>query len=71
MQLALLQVDYQSIPSHIGMELDTIQLSIFSHRFMSIAEQMGRYDMHKKLQIASSIYVDNCVVTCFLYSKFI
>lgn len=23
-------------------ELDTIQLSIFSHRFMSIAEQMGR-----------------------------
>ncbi|KAK7086816.1 hypothetical protein SK128_027537 [Halocaridina rubra] len=27
----------------IGSELDTIQLSIFSHRFMSIAEQMGRY----------------------------
>ncbi|KAM4688297.1 5-oxoprolinase isoform 1-T2 [Discoglossus pictus] len=26
----------------IGSELDTIQLSIFSHRFMSIAEQMGR-----------------------------
>ncbi|KAM9308642.1 5-oxoprolinase [Gastrophryne carolinensis] len=26
----------------IGLELDTIQLSIFSHRFMSIAEQMGR-----------------------------
>ncbi|CAH2286095.1 5-oxoprolinase [Pelobates cultripes] len=26
----------------IGTELDTIQLSIFSHRFMSIAEQMGR-----------------------------
>ncbi len=26
----------------IGPELDTIQLSIFSHRFMSIAEQMGR-----------------------------
>lgn len=24
-------------------DLDTIQLSIFSHRFMSIAEQMGRY----------------------------
>jgi 5-oxoprolinase (ATP-hydrolysing) len=24
-------------------ELDTTQLSIFSHRFMSIAEQMGRY----------------------------
>ncbi|CAK8687366.1 unnamed protein product [Clavelina lepadiformis] len=27
---------------HIGKELDAIQLSIFSHRFMSIAEQMGR-----------------------------
>jgi len=26
----------------VGKELDTIQLSIFSHRFMSIAEQMGR-----------------------------
>lgn len=26
----------------IGAELDSIQLSIFSHRFMSIAEQMGR-----------------------------
>uniref|UniRef100_UPI00398E6E08 5-oxoprolinase isoform X2 n=1 Tax=Pristiophorus japonicus TaxID=55135 RepID=UPI00398E6E08 len=26
----------------IGPQLDTIQLSIFSHRFMSIAEQMGR-----------------------------
>lgn len=27
----------------IGIELEPIQLSIFSHRFMSIAEQMGRY----------------------------
>jgi len=26
----------------VGTEVDTIQLSIFSHRFMSIAEQMGR-----------------------------
>jgi len=26
----------------IGTELDAIQLSIFSHRFMSTAEQMGR-----------------------------
>lgn len=26
----------------IGSELNTVQLSIFSHRFMSIAEQMGR-----------------------------
>ncbi len=26
----------------VGLELDSIQLSIFSHRFMSTAEQMGR-----------------------------
>jgi len=26
----------------VGPELDAIQLSIFSHRFMSTAEQMGR-----------------------------
>lgn len=26
----------------VGTKLDPIQLSIFSHRFMSIAEQMGR-----------------------------
>ncbi|CAH1992910.1 unnamed protein product [Acanthoscelides obtectus] len=30
------------ILKNIGPELDAIQLSIFSHRFMSIAEQMGR-----------------------------
>ncbi|XP_064124272.1 5-oxoprolinase isoform X5 [Loxodonta africana] len=29
-------------PSTVGARLDPIQLSIFSHRFMSIAEQMGR-----------------------------
>ncbi|XP_060681659.1 5-oxoprolinase [Hemiscyllium ocellatum] len=29
-------------PQIVGPKLDTIQLSIFSHRFMSIAEQMGR-----------------------------
>ena len=28
----------------VGTELDAIQLSIFSHRFMSTAEQMGRCD---------------------------
>uniref|UniRef100_H2Y9L4 5-oxoprolinase n=1 Tax=Ciona savignyi TaxID=51511 RepID=H2Y9L4_CIOSA len=28
--------------NQVGTELDSIQLSIFSHRFMSIAEQMGR-----------------------------
>jgi len=27
----------------VGKDLDMIQLSIFSNRFMSIAEQMGRY----------------------------
>ncbi|KAM6412713.1 LOW QUALITY PROTEIN: 5-oxoprolinase [Pluvialis apricaria] len=29
-------------PRPVGPELDAVQLSIFSHRFMSIAEQMGR-----------------------------
>ncbi|XP_055656322.1 5-oxoprolinase isoform X4 [Falco peregrinus] len=29
-------------PRPIGPQLDAVQLSIFSHRFMSIAEQMGR-----------------------------
>jgi 5-oxoprolinase (ATP-hydrolysing) len=32
----------QDIKRHLGPELDTIRLSVFSHRFMSIAEQMGR-----------------------------
>lgn len=31
-----------SAMDEISIELDMIQLSIFSHRFMSIAEQMGR-----------------------------
>uniref|UniRef100_F6XQF8 5-oxoprolinase, ATP-hydrolysing n=1 Tax=Macaca mulatta TaxID=9544 RepID=F6XQF8_MACMU len=30
------------VPGTMGTQLDPIQLSIFSHRFMSIAEQMGR-----------------------------
>jgi len=30
----------------VGTELDSIQLSIFSHRFMSTAEQMGRFDFY-------------------------
>ena len=33
---------YDVAPKKIGLQLDAIQLSIFSHRFMSIAEQMGR-----------------------------
>lgn len=32
----------------ITTQLDTIQLSIFSHRFMSIAEQMGRFVIKTK-----------------------
>lgn len=32
----------QGSRAEVTTELDTIQLSIFSHRFMSIAEQMGR-----------------------------
>ena len=38
-----LKIDIGSVEvKKIGLQLDTIQLSIFSHRFMSIAEQMGR-----------------------------
>jgi 5-oxoprolinase (ATP-hydrolysing) len=29
-------------PKKVGTELDSIQLSVFSNRFMSIAEQMGK-----------------------------
>lgn len=36
-----------ALPSQVTQELDAIQLSIFSHRFMSIAEQMGRYKNYK------------------------
>lgn len=36
------RVKINSVIKPISTELDTIQLSIFSHRFMSIAEQMGR-----------------------------
>ncbi|RLU22243.1 hypothetical protein DMN91_004521 [Ooceraea biroi] len=32
----------QGLQTKVTTDLDTIQLSIFSHRFMSIAEQMGR-----------------------------
>ncbi|XP_071092367.1 LOW QUALITY PROTEIN: 5-oxoprolinase-like [Haliotis cracherodii] len=32
----------EGLHKSVGTELDAIQLSIFSHRFMSIAEQMGR-----------------------------
>ncbi|XP_076238915.1 5-oxoprolinase [Calliopsis andreniformis] len=32
----------QGLRTQVTTDLDTIQLSIFSHRFMSIAEQMGR-----------------------------
>lgn len=32
----------QGLRTKVTTDLDTIQLSIFSHRFMSIAEQMGR-----------------------------
>lgn len=35
----------------ISTEVDAIQLSIFSHRFMSLAEQMGRYVFHYQYAI--------------------
>ena len=33
----------EGFKNKVTTDLDAIQLSIFSHRFMSIAEQMGRY----------------------------
>ena len=38
-----IQIEDDTLANKIGLELDPVQLSIFSHRFMSIAEQMGRY----------------------------
>ena len=38
--LKILVQDVQT--ASVGLALDAVQLSIFSHRFMSIAEQMGR-----------------------------
>lgn len=40
----------------VGPELDAIQLSIFSHRFMSIAEQMGRYGCNLILESVLNFY---------------
>lgn len=37
-----IDIEPEKLPETVGTELDPIQLSIFSHRFMSIAEQMGR-----------------------------
>jgi 5-oxoprolinase (ATP-hydrolysing) len=37
-----ISIGEEAATNKIGTKLDTIQLSIFSHRFMSIAEQMGR-----------------------------
>jgi N-methylhydantoinase B/oxoprolinase/acetone carboxylase alpha subunit len=34
--------NYCQLTGHYSTELDNILLSVFAHRFMSIAEQMGR-----------------------------
>ena len=47
---------------HQGTELDAIQLSIFSHRFMSIAEQMGRYCVCVCVCLCACVCV--CVHVC-------
>ena len=44
--------------------LETTQLSIFSHRFMSIAEQMGRY-----LTFFSKSKSLNCLILIFFSKK--
>lgn len=38
----IITIDDLKMQKVIGVDMDPIQLSIFSHRFMSIAEQMGR-----------------------------
>lgn len=38
----IITINDTSMQKVIGVDMDPIQLSIFSHRFMSIAEQMGR-----------------------------
>ena len=50
----------------VGTELDAIQLSIFSHRFMSTAEQMGRCDDYCGI-VASlhNAYIDSVITECF------
>ena len=48
----------------VGLELDSIQLSIFSHRFMSIAEQMGR--TLQRTAISTNIK-ERCDFSCALF----
>ena len=38
----VIELETKKSPSSVDNDLDIIQLSVFSHRFMSIAEQMGR-----------------------------
>lgn len=38
----VIRIEDLSMTKVVGVDMDPIQLSIFSHRFMSIAEQMGR-----------------------------
>lgn len=38
----MLLFNYCQLTGHCSTELDNILLSVFAHRFMSIAEQMGR-----------------------------
>jgi 5-oxoprolinase (ATP-hydrolysing) len=49
-----IDVGSRSGASEIGEDLDPVQLSIFAHRFMSIAEQMGRLVLHTFQQLFSN-----------------
>ncbi len=51
----VMDVGNPGFTSRIGTAVDAIQLSIFSHRFMSIAEQMGR--MLQRTSISTNIKV--------------
>ena len=60
--LILLQVGGVA-SSRVGTDLDAIQLSIFSHRFMSTAEQMGRsHDDHMTWYVCVMLFVSLCRV---------
>ncbi|KAI6647152.1 5-oxoprolinase-like isoform X2 [Oopsacas minuta] len=55
-----------SIPSVEGNTIDAVQLSIFSHRFMSIAEQMGR--MLQRTSISTNIK-ERLDFSCALFGR--
>ena len=52
----------EGVHQRIGTELDSIQLSIFSHRFMSTAEQMGRVLQRTSISTNIKVSILNCII---------